>query len=185
MVSSKADEVLRHIEKIAERRYLPIIGRDRGRILVDLIRRFKPKRILEVGTFIGYSTILMGKELEGDSEIITIEIDEKEAEMARENIRNSGIKPMVSVLTGDALKVIPMLEGRFDMVFLDAAKSQYLDYLRLIEDRLREGGVVVADNARFFSYSMRNYLDYVRDSGKYDSQFMSGKWDGIEVSVKI
>jgi len=184
-MDSKAGEVLRRIEEKTGRRYLPIIGPERGRILVDLIRRFKPKRILEVGTFIGYSTILMGKELGDGSEIITIEIDEEEAEQARENIREAAIKPKTKVLTGDALKVIPWLEGRFDMVFLDAAKSQYLDYLRLVEDKLHRGSVVVADNAGFASYSMRNYLDYVRNSGRYESQFISTKWDGIEVSIKL
>jgi len=184
-MASKADEVLRRIEENAERRYLPIIGRERGRILVELVRRFKPKRILEVGTFIGYSTILMGKELGGGSEIITIEIDEEEAEQARENMRDAAIKPKIMVLTGDALRVIPSLEGRFDMVFLDAAKSQYLDYLRLVEDKLHRGSVVVADNAGFHSHSMRNYLDYVRNSGRYESWFISTKWDGIEVSLKL
>lgn len=184
-MDSKAEEVLRRIEGKAERRYLPIIGPDRGRILVDLVRRFKPKRILEVGTFIGYSTILMGKELGAGSEIITIEIDREEAEQARENIREAAIKPTTSVMTGDALKVIPRIEGRFDMVFLDAGKSEYLDYLRLVEEKLHRGGMVVADNAGFSSYSMRNYLDYVRNSGRYESRFISTKWDGIEVSIKL
>ena len=185
MAVTKADEVLRRIEEMAKYRYLPIIGRDRGRILVDLIRRFKPRRVLEVGAFIGYSTILMGKELEYGSEMITIEIDEGEAERARENIRCAEIKPKVRVLTGDALKIIPGLKGGFDMVFLDAAKSQYLNYLRLVEDKLHEGSVVVADNAGSFSYSMRNYLDYVRNSGRYESQFIPAKWDGMEVSIKL
>ena len=93
MITSKADEVLRYIERTAHRRYLPIIGSERGRILVALIRRIKPKRILEVGTFVGYSTILMGKELESDTEIVTIEIDEDEAELAKQNIRKAEIKP--------------------------------------------------------------------------------------------
>lgn len=185
MDSRKADEVLRRIEERAERRYLPIIGPDRGRILVDLVRRFKPERVLEVGTFIGYSTILMGKELEDGSEIVTIEIDSEEVELARENIRNAEIKPVVRTLTGDALKIIPRLDGRFDMVFLDAAKHQYLDYLRLMEDKLHEGSVVVADNAGSFSYSMRDYLDYVRNSGRYESKFISVNWDGMEVSIRL
>jgi len=185
MDSHGADEVLRHIENMSERRYLPIIGPERGRILVELIRRIKPERVLEVGTFIGYSTILMGKELRNTSEIVTIEIDKEEAEHARENIRNAGIKPVVRVLTGDALKIIPRLDGWFDMVFLDAAKHQYLDYLRLVEDKLHEGSVVVADNAGSFSYSMRDYLDYVRNSGRYESKFISANWDGMEVSIKL
>ena len=80
MDSSKADEILRRIEKLSERRYLPIIVADRGRILVDQIRNFRPKRILEGGTFIGYSTILMGKELESGSDcfLMALRLSRKE-----------------------------------------------------------------------------------------------------------
>ena len=185
MASSNADEIMRLIEESADRRYLPIIGPDKGRILIDLIHRYKPRRILEVGTLIGYSTILMGRELGRDSEIVTIEIDEHEARQAEENIRRAGIPPTVRVLTGDALKIIPGLAGWFDMVFLDAAKYQYLDYLRLVEDKLMRGGVVVADNVGFSSHSMRGYLDYVRKSGRYKSSFVPVNWDGLEVSIKL
>jgi predicted O-methyltransferase YrrM len=164
---------------------LPIVGPARGRILVDVVREFRPKHILEVGALIGYSAILMGRELRGDSEIITIEIDERRAEEARKNIRRAQIEPTVRVLTGNALTIIRDLEGWFDLVFLDAAKHQYLDYLKLVEDRLVRGGVVAADNAGFLTYSMRGYLDYVRTSGKYESRFVPGNGDGIEVSVKL
>lgn len=185
MITSKADEVLRYIERTAHRRYLPIIGSERGRILVALIRRIKPKRILEVGTFVGYSTILMGKELESDTEIVTIEIDEDEAELAKQNIRKAEIKPRVTVLVGDALELTAELDGRFDLVFLDAAKSEYLSYLGNVESNLQRGSVVLADNAGIYSYSMRSYLDYVRRSGKYESKFVPAGGDGIEVSTKL
>jgi len=185
MTRCNADEVLRHIENAARARYLPIIGPVRGRILADVVRGLKPRRILEVGSLVGYSSILMGRELEGDSEIITIEIDERRAEEARENIRRARIKPRVRVLTGNALTIIRELCGWFDMIFLDAAKHQYLDYLNLVEEKLVRGGVVVADNAGFWSHSMRVYLDYVRNSGRYESRFIPGNGDGIEVSVKL
>lgn len=185
MTCCNADEVLRRIENAARARYLPIIGPVRGRILADVVRGLKPRRILEVGSLVGYSSILMGRELEGDSEIITIEIDERRAEEARENIRRARIKPRVRVLTGNALTIIRELCGWFDMIFLDAAKHQYLDYLNLVEEKLVRGGVVVADNAGFRSHSMRVYLDYVRNSGRYESRFIPGNGDGIEVSVKL
>lgn len=185
MVTNKADEVLRCIERMAHRRYLPIIGSERGSILVELIRRIKPKRILEVGTFIGYSTILMGKELESDTEIVTIEIDEDEAELAKHNIRKAGIGPRVTVLVGDALELSAELDGEFDLVFLDAAKGEYLSYLKNVESNLCKGSVILADNAGMYSYSMRSYLDYVRKSGKYESKFVPAGGDGIEVSTKL
>ena len=185
MTGSNADEVLRRIENAAGTRYLPIIGPARGRILADVVRRLKPRRILEVGSLVGYSSILIGRELEGDSEIVTIEVDERRAEEARENIRRARIRPGVRVLTGNALTIIRKLEGWFDMIFLDAAKHQYLDYLKLVEEKLVRGGVVVADNAGFWSYSMRDYLDYVRNSGIYESRFIPVNGDGLEVSVKL
>ena len=185
MASDASDEILRRIEEMVERRYLPVIGPDRGHILVELIRRFRPRRILEVGTFIGYSTVLMGRELDGDSEIVSIEIDGDEADLARENIEEAEVRAKVRVLTGDALELIPGLEGEFDLVFLDAAKGEYLDYLRLAEEKIHVGSVIVADNAGMYSYSMRKYLDYVRKSGRYDSQFIRINRDGVEVSIKL
>ena len=166
MVSSGADEVLEEIERAARRRFLPIIGSSRGRILVEAVRSHRPRRILEVGTLVCYSTVLMGRELEEGSEIVTIEYDRDEAEQARASIDQARLSARVMVLVGDALEIIPNLEGSFDMVFLDAAKHQYLDYLRLVEDKLPSGGVVVADNVVFLSGPMRGYLDHVRDSGK-------------------
>lgn len=110
MDPGSAEEVLRRIEGSIRRWYLPIISGERARVLVEVVRRFRPKRILEVGTFVGYSAILMGRELGPDSEIVTIEIDEDEADRIKENIRDSGIEPRVEV-TGDALELIPQLEG--------------------------------------------------------------------------
>jgi len=183
-VTQAAEETLRRIEQSAGKRYLPIIGPEKGRLLGDIIAKHKPRRVLEVGTLVGYSTIQMGKTLGGDAEIVTIEVDRDEAEAARENIRASEIRPKVTVVNGDALDVIPSLAGTFDLVFLDAEKRQYLAYLRLVEDRLGEGSVVVADNAGFSSRAMRDYLEYVRGSGRYSSEYVSVGWDGVEVSVK-
>jgi len=180
-----AERVLQRIEGSDRWRYLPIVGRDRGRVLVELVRRHRPRRVLEVGTFVGYSAILMGRELGRDSEIVTIEINREVAELARRNIQEAGIEPRVEVLVGDALEIIPEVEGEFDMVFLDADKGEYREYLRLVEGKLRRGSVVVADNVRSSSYSMRDYLDYVRNSGLYESRFIRAGWDGMEVSVRL
>ena len=180
-----AERVLQRIEGSDRWRYLPIVGRDRGRVLVELVRRHRPRRVLEVGTFVGYSAILMGRELGRDSEIVTIEINREVAELARRNIQEAGIEPRVEVLVGDALEIIPEVEGEFDMVFLDADKGEYREYLRLVEGKLRRGSVVVADNVRSSSYSMRDYLDHVRNSGLYESRFIRAGWDGMEVSVRL
>lgn len=185
MFSNKADQVLASIERSADAMYLPIIGPRRGEVLVELVRRIKPRRVLEVGTFIGYSTILMAKELGNDSEIITIEIDEHEAELAEQNIANAEVKPKVRVIIGDALEVIPYIKGKFDLVFLDGAKNEYFRYLRLLEDKLCGGSTIVADNAGAYAHSMKEYLNHVRNSGEYKSQFIEMNGDGIEISERL
>jgi len=194
MVLGKAEKVLREIEGAARQRiFLPIVGSSRGQILVKVIREIKPKRVLEVGTLIGYSTILMGKELGSDAHLITIEIDANNAKIAKENIRKAEIPPTVEVLVGGAIEVIPKLEGMFDLVFIDADKTEYMDYLRLIEEKLHKVSVIVADNVEHAP----PYLDYVRSSRKYSSRFIPvrpvkvdhyrshRREDGLEISVKL
>lgn len=182
---NKAEVVLREIEKRANSEFLPIVGPEKGQVIVEEIRKVKPKRVLEVGTLIGYSAILMGKELDKNSQLITIEIHAEEAKTAEENIRKADIPPKVEVITGDAIQVIPELKGCFDFVFIDAEKTEYLDYLRLAEDKLRKGTVIVADNAGIFAKQMRDYLDYVRTSGKYSSKYVPVGVDGLEITVKL
>jgi len=185
MTTDKAEAVLQRIEGSGYRWNLPIVGRRKGRILRDVVREHQPKRVLEVGTLVGYSAITMSMEMDEGSEIVTIEYDEDEAQEARENIAEAELRVSIEVIVGDALEIIPELEGVFDMVFLDAAKHQYLEYLMLAEGMLREGGVVVADNVGYMSRSMRGYLERVRNSGEYRSRFVRSNGDGLEISVKV
>jgi len=185
MSVEKSDKVLKAIEKASEREYLPIIGPERGKILAEIVRKLKPKRILEVGSLVGYSTILMARELESDAEIFSIEIDEDEAEIAKRNVLEADVRPKVYILIGDASDVIPKIDGEFDLVFLDADKHECLHQLQLVEDRFHKGSTVIADNAGTSAYSMRNYLDYVTKSGKYESHYVPAGRDGLEVSTKL
>jgi len=164
---------------------LPIIGPESGKFLAEIVQRAKPKRVLEVGCLVGYSTILIAKELEADAEIISIEIDRDEAEVAKQNLRDAGVKPKVQILVGDASELIPKLNGSFDLVFLDEDKHEYFRPIRLIEDNLHEGSIVIVDNAGAYAFSMRNYLDYVRKSGKCESRYVPAGTDGLEVSTKL
>jgi len=182
---NKAEVILREIEKRANSEFLPIVGPEKGIAIAEAIRKAKPKRVLEVGTLIGYSAIMMGKELGKNAQIVTIEIHAEEAKTAEENIRKAGIPSKVEVITGDAIHVIPELKGVFDFVFIDAEKTEYFDYLRLAEDKLCKGAVIVADNAGIFAKQMANYLDYVRASGKYGSKYVPVGVDGLEVTVKL
>ena len=185
MVLSRADKILKKIEKKAQNENLPIIGPNKGQILLEIIKDIKPKRVLEVGTLIGYSAILIGKELDNNAHLITIEIDSKKAEMAKENIKKAQLPPIVEVKIGDANEEIPRLEGKFDLVFIDAEKKEYHNYLQLIEDKLHKESVIVADNAGIYADQMRNFLEYVRFSGKYQSRYVPVGKDGLEISVKL
>jgi predicted O-methyltransferase YrrM len=184
-LSTYAEEVLREIEKMTEKEFLPIVGPRKGQVLAKFIHKTKPKHVLEIGTLIGYSAILMAKELESEAHLTTIEIHADEAKKARENIKRAEVRATIDVIAGDAIKVVPKLKDKFDMVFIDAEKSEYRDYLRLVEDKLHKGSVIVADNAGIFAEEMRDYLDYVRNSGKYSSRYVPVGEDGLEVSVKL
>jgi predicted O-methyltransferase YrrM len=182
MSSTNAEAVLREIESKPENRL--IVGRRRGQILVRLAKEFQPKRILEIGTNLGYSAILMGKELSPRARITTIEINPDFAKQAEEHIRRAGLKAKVEVLVGDAHAILPTLKGEFELVFIDGQKAEYLDYLRLIEDKLFRGSIIVADNAGRRANEMESYLTHVRYSGKYESRFIPVGEDGVELSIK-
>ena len=184
-ILSKADEILKEIERTAESKFLPIVGPEKGRVLVKIVRETEPKRVLEVGTLVGYSAILMGKELGSETRLIGIEIDDDEARIALRNVERAEIPPTVEVIVGDAKEVIPKLAGKFDLVFVDAKKSEYLEYLRLVEAKLHKGSTIVADNAGIYATQMKDYLGYVRSSGKYRSRFVAVGQDGLEISVKL
>jgi predicted O-methyltransferase YrrM len=180
-----ADDILHLIERASEKNFLPIIGPEKGKFLVKEVHKAKPQHVLEIGTLIGYSAILMGKDLEEAAEIVTIEIHRDEAELAGKNIVRANIPAKVKIIIGDALQVIPTLSGPFDFTFIDAEKSEYFQYLKLIEDKLCKGAVVFADNAGMFSDLMSDYLNYVRNSGKYHSRYVQVGGDGVEISVKV
>jgi predicted O-methyltransferase YrrM len=186
---------LRELEQTAKREHLPSIGPVKGKIISDIIKKYRPTSILEIGTLHGYSAILMGNLLPEDGgKLITIEIDENLANIARKNIDMAGLSGKIEVICHDAIDVIPTLAGyKFDMVFLDAIKSEYLQYLRLIEQKklMKEGSVVVADNVILYENEMKDYLEYVRNSGKYMSQttettleFNKNLKDALEISLK-
>lgn len=185
MSISKADSVLKDIERMSQHQFLPIIGPHKGKILAQTVRRSKPKRVLEIGTLIGDSAVLIRKELDSNAELITIEIHADEAEAAKKNMQKAKLPAKIEVIVGNALKVIPKLKGQFDLVFVDAEKTEYRDYLRPVEDKLHKNSIVEADNAGIFASQMRDYLEYVRTSGKYKSRCIPVGEDGLEISVKL
>jgi len=187
-----AEAILLEIERSKISYSLPIIGPDRGKILDEAVRRCRPKRVLEVGTLVGYSAIRMARLLPAGGSITCVEVDARIAKTAEANLSRAGFSDVVKVLVGDARKILPTLSEGFDLVFLDAAKDQYYDYLKLIEEKLHRGSFVVADNAGVHSAEMEDYLAYIRSSGNYSSEYFEPATvsegyanDGVEVSVKL
>jgi predicted O-methyltransferase YrrM len=186
--------LLRDLEQIAKREHLPSIGPIKGKIISAIMKKYKPTTILEIGTLHGYSAILMADSLSDDGKLITVEIDKINADTARKNIDKAGLSNKIKVICDNALDVIPTLAGyKFDLVFLDAAKSEYLEYLRLIEKKnlMKENSVVVADNVILYENEMKDYLEYVRNSGRYMSQttettleFNKNVKDALEISLR-
>jgi predicted O-methyltransferase YrrM len=192
---SKASRVLRDLEQIARQEGLPSIGPIKGKILTEIISKYKPKIILEIGTLHGYSAILMADLLPDKGKLITIEKDRNLANIALKNIEDAELSHKIEVIHADALEEIPKLQKqKFDLIFLDAVKADYLKYLNLAESNnlLDDGVVVVADNVLLYKNEMQDYLQYVRVSGRYQSQttettleFTKNVKDALEVSVKI
>lgn len=200
MTKSKDDQIpniLRELEQLAKREHLPSIGPIKGKIISEIIQKYKPTTILEIGTLHGYSAILMTALLLDyyhDAKLITIEIEKNLADIARKNIGKAGLAHKIEVVCGNALDVIPTLTAyKFDLIFLDAVKSEYLQYLKLIEvnELMKKGSVVIADNVLLYENEMKDYLEYVRNSGRYDSQttestleFNKNVKDALETSVQ-
>ena len=190
----RASQVLRRLEKMAEKQFVPSIGPVKGKIITGIIQKYKPRNILEVGTLYGYSAILMADTLNGaNGKVITIEIDKPIADIARKNIADAGLADKIDVIVGNALDVIPRLNSKFDLLFLDAAKNEYLKYLELAQKRnLKEGSIIVADNVEISKSEMQDYLEHVRNSRGYRSktiettvEFTPNVKDAMEVSIKV
>ena len=181
----KIQAILEEIEGLSGANEWPIIGPEKGGVLAEAVDTCRPERVLEIGTLVGYSAILIGLHLPETGKITSLEIDKGSAQVARRNIRAAGLSERISVLEGPALELIPGLEGTFDLLFLDAAKAQYLSYLKAAEPKLAKGAVVVADNVGMFREEMRDFLDYIRKSGRYRSKTHDFGFDAVEVANRL
>jgi predicted O-methyltransferase YrrM len=186
-----ADAVMREIEEIGKKSFIPSIGPVKGKILSEVVRKLKPRKILEVGSLYGYSAILITKNSPANAEITTVEKNPEHVRITEQNVERAQLENQIKVIQGDAMQTLSKLPGPFDLVFLDAEKTQYLDYLKAVEDKLHQGSVVVADNVGVFQDQMQNYLHYVRNTGRYRSrtvetllEFSETTKDAMEISEK-
>jgi predicted O-methyltransferase YrrM len=187
-----ADNVLREIEAIGKRSFIPSIGPVKGKILAEIVKETRPKRILEVGALYGYSAILMAKNSPPGVEIVSVEKSPEHVRIAVENIKRARMEEKIRMIEGDGTRELRKLSGTFDLIFLDAEKTEYLAYLKAVERNLHKGSVIVADNVGIFEGQMQDYLEYVRTKGPYKSrtietllEFSDTTKDAMEISEKL
>src|ERR1700722_4087239 len=141
-----ADPVLREIKLEGDEQKLPLIDAEVGSLLRVLATAVGATRILEIGTAIGYSGIWLAGALPADGMLLTMEVDAERARRARENFVRSGLADRVSVIVGDAERMLAKVSGPFDLVFQDGDKQQYSPLLDRLVDRLRAGGLLIRRN---------------------------------------
>ena len=191
-LTDPADIVLKEIEAIGERSFIPSIGPVKGKILAEIVKKTKPKRILEVGALYGYSAILMAKNSPPGVDIVSVEKNPEHVRIATKNIKRANMAEKITMVGGDGRTELQKLSGSYDLVFLDAEKTQYLAYLKAVERNLDKGSVIVADNVGIFEDQMKDYLEYVRKKGPYKSrtvetflEFSDTTKDAMEISEKL
>ncbi len=193
--------LVRTIEQEAVRDYVPIIRKESRNLLRVLLKIKKPGAVLEVGTAIGFSAVLMGECLPESSHITTIEKYEKRIPIARENFRRAGMEKKISLLEGDAADVLKGLEGSYDFIFMDAAKGQYIHFLPEVLRLLAPGGILVSDNVLQDGDVVESRYAVVRRNRTIHSRMREYLWklkhmdgletivlpigDGMTVSVKV
>ena len=123
-----------------------LTGHIMGSFLTMFSKLLAPERILEIGTYTGYSAICLARGLQKEGKLITIEINDELRGTAKKFFRKAGLEDQIELINGDALDMIPALKGSFDLVFIDAHKDNYVNYYNLVIDRVSSGGYILADN---------------------------------------
>ena len=199
-LDTKNGELLETIESEARAADVPIIRREMQSFLKVLLMLKKPARVLEVGTAVGFSALLMSEYVPEECRITTIENYEKRIPIARENFHRAGKEEQITLIEGDATEVLKTLDGSYDFIFMDAAKGQYIHYLPDILRLLSPGGCLVSDNVmqdgdviesrfaverrnRTIHARMREYLYELKHNDALTTSIIP-LGDGVAVSIK-
>lgn len=194
-------EILDIIEREALDTYVPIIRKEMQSFLKLILAMQKPMRILEVGTAVGFSAVLMAEYGPKDVEIVTIENYDKRIPIAKNNFKRAGKEGQIKLLEGDAAEILPTIDEPFDLIFMDAAKGQYINFMPEVLRLLKKDGVLVSDNVlqdgdiieshfvverrnRTIYKRMREYLYELTHNDELVTSVLP-VGDGITVSVKI
>ena len=199
-LESPEKPLIEEIEQEALDTFVPIIRKETQSFLKVLLMMKKPLRVLEVGTAIGFSAILMSEYIPEQGHITTIEKYEKRIPIAKENFRRAGKEDQITLIEGDALEVMKSLNGSYDFIFMDAAKGQYIHYMPEAIRLLEPGGVLVSDNVlqdgdiiesryaverrnRTIHSRMREYLYELKHKEELQTSILP-LGDGVALSVK-
>lgn len=191
--------LLKELEEYAAVNRVPIIQPEVAALIVFVGRLAKPSRILEAGTAIGYSAILMSSILDEGGRIDTIERNDLMIGLAKDNIKAAGLENTINIIQGDALEVLKCLDRQYDMIFLDAAKGQYPEFLAECMRMLKKGGVLLSDNVLYKGMvandelvvrrkktivkRMRDYLDSLCRDERLDTSIIP-VGDGVALSYR-
>ena len=154
------DKKIEAIKIKARENHVPILQDDSLAFIKTLLEIRKPESILEVGTAVGYSALEFSKHLKENGKIVTMELNEATANVAKENIRDLGMEDVIEVVNTDAYEYMKTLEGTFDVVFIDAAKGQYMKYLEEALRLTRPGSLIIADNVLLRGMVMGEYNEH-------------------------
>ncbi len=191
---------LEELEKYARENYVPIIRKEMESFLKVLIQMKQPQSILEVGTAIGYSALFMSECMPKDCHITTIENYRKRIPIAKDNFKKYKKEEKITLLEGDAMEILPKLQGKFDFIFMDAAKGQYIHFLPELVRLLPVGGILLSDNVlqegdiiesryvvarrdRTIHSRMREYLYELKHSSQFNTSIIP-IGDGASLSIR-
>lgn len=183
------DKVLEEVEEQCREERIPMLGPDKARLLASCVEKAKPSVIVECGTAIGYSGLWMLRVLKslGTGRLITVEIEEDNAQRARANFQAAGVADLVDSRIGDAAEVLKTVQEPVDFLFLDNNKDGYFACFQAIQSRLTNPAILVADNVSR-TEQMADYLEHVRshydsETHWFESRRRPGRRDGMEVSI--
>lgn len=156
-----------------------------GRFLYDFIVKNNYKHGLEIGTFTGYSALWMGLAFQKNGgRLVTIEIDKGYGKIARENFQKAGLDNVIDSRINDAFKEIPEIDGKFDFIFIDAWKPDYIKFFHLLRDRILPGGAIIAHNVTNYARDMREFLDAIKNDPELKTSFSEISAEGMSISIK-
>ncbi len=172
LFDQETDTLLLEMEDFANKNDVPILSRDSARLMELLILINKPERVLELGTAIAYTTIRIARNLKKGSKIHSIEFSENNARLARVYVKKSGLSKRIKLIFGDAKKVMPTLKKKYDFIFLDADKEDYLNLFELAMKLLKKNGVLFVDNLLWHGYAASKEVpDKYKTSTKFIRDF--------------